>query len=94
MSGAHWRCRNWKRESEGWSLKLPSALISLPTHGRESFSNRAAVAAAAHSVLRHLEDYRNGNKKGRATVGRTELEGITSEAPRCCVIPEKDDRHL
>lgn len=48
----------------------------------------------AHSVLTHLEDYRNGNEKGRATVGMTELEGITREAPGCCVTPEKDDRHI
>lgn len=52
------------------------------------------VAAAAHSVLQLLEDYRNGNEKGRATVGMTELEGITREAPGCCVTPEKDDSHI
>lgn len=74
--------------------ETPSALRLLPANGWESLPNRAAVAAAAHSVLKHLEEHRNGNKKGRATLGMTELEGIKSEASGCCVTPEKDDRHI
>ena len=45
-------------------------------------------------VLKRSEEHRNGNRKGRAAVGMTELEGIISVAPGCSVTPEKDDRHI
>lgn len=94
VSGAHWRCRNQKRESEGWSLKLHQHLYPFPHMGENpSQTEQWSLPQLTLCVLKHLEELRNGNRKGRDAVGMTELEGIKSEAPGCSVTPEKIDRH-